>query len=210
MRTLLALTLFTAACTDVPPSSGPSYDSVRDRLAAAPASLFVHADESTGMVTAQRRAASGWTTGMTALTIDHGYVRAKLDETGQLAIDQLDLALAPISLDAVFTKPTQLQNVTLHLAAPAKSAMAWTSEDDATTSVPVAIDFDWWIAVDGGAPVPLATQHLPPEHVALVLGGSGDHVEASLELDAKGVLWSWADLVQITELSLSLAAETAD
>lgn len=210
MRILIALTLFAAACTDVPTNGGPSYGSVRERLATAPASLFVHDEMSSGMVTAQRRAATGWTTGMTALTVEHGYVRAALDDTGQLAIDQLELGLAPISLDGVFQKPTQLQNVTLHLTAPARSSMAWTSADDATTTIPLTLDFDWWIAIDGGAPIPLATQHLPTENVAVVLGGTGDHVEASLDLDARGVLWNWADLVQITELSLSLGAETAD
>jgi hypothetical protein len=210
MRTLIAFTLFAAACTNVPSNSGPSYDSVRERLAATPASLFIHDETSTGMVTAQRRVQTGWTTGTTALTIDHGYVHAGLDDTGALAIDQLELALAPISLDGVFAKPTELQRVILRLAAPARSSMAWTSADDATTTIPLALDFDWWIAIDGGAPVPLATQHLPTENVSVVLGGSGDHIEASIDLDASGVLWNWADLVQITELQLSLAAETAD
>lgn len=209
MRILVAFTLFAAACTNVPPG-GPRYDSVRERLSDAPASLYIHDETSSGTITARRRTGDGWSNGATELAIEYGYVRAAVDANGQLIVDELELAVAPIPLDGVFQKPAVLQGVRLRLAGPARSAAVWTSKDDATATLSISLDFDWSISFDGGEAYPLATQHLPPESVAVVIGGSGDHVDAWFELAAAGELWNWADLVQITELSLALSAATAD
>lgn len=209
MRMFIAFTLVAAGCTNVP-SGGSRYDSVRDRLSDAPTALFIEDETSHGTITARRRTGDGWSTGASELAIEHGYVRAAVDATGQLTVDELELAVAPIPLEGVFQKPAVLKDVRLRLAAPARSAVAWTSDNDATATVPISLDFDWSIAFDGGEAYPLATQHLPPESVAIALGGSGDHVDALFELEAAGELWNWADLIQITEISLALSAATAD
>lgn len=209
MRCLLVLTVLAAGCTGVP-VNGPHYDSARERLSTVPTSLYVHDEASTGMVTARRRGHDGWRSAQTELAVQHGYVRAAVDDNGQLAIDQLDIAIAPITLDGMFGKPAQLQDVRLRLVEPARGEVTWTSADDATATLAVAFDFDWAIAFDGGEAFPLATQHLPPTTIDVVLAGNGEHVGAWLDLDAVGELWNWAGLVQISELALSVRAETAD
>jgi hypothetical protein len=209
MRTLLALTLFTVACTDVP-FNGPGYDSVRERLSDAPASLYVHDETSSGEVTARRRGSDEWIVGTTDLTIEHGYVRAAIDRNDQLAIDKLELAVGPINLDGVFQKPTQLTDVRLRLAEPVRSEPTWASADDVTATLSLTFDLDWSIVIDGGEPYPLATQQLKLDGAEVVITGDGGHVDAWLGLEAAGVLWNWADIVQIIELKLSLGAETAD
>jgi len=209
MRYLIALALFASACMELP-LSGPRYDSVRDRMSDAPTSLFIRDETSSGSITARRRGYDDWITGTADIAIDHGYMRAAIDDSGRLEIDQLELAIAPIALDGVFAKPAQLTNVILRLNRSARADAAWTSEDRATATLPMTFDFDWWIAIDGGDPIPLATQQLPPVNVEVMLGGDGEHVEASVDVAAAGVLWNWADIVQITELDLSLSAETAD
>ena len=209
MRYFLALALFATGCMELP-LGGPRYDSVRERMSEAPASLFIHDEASAGSITAQRRGSDGWIAGTTDITVDHGYVRAALDGNGQLEIDQLEIAIAPISLDGVFAKPAQLQNVILRLASSTRADATWTSADNATATLPMTFDFDWWIAIDGAAPIPLATQKLPPINVGVELGGNGERVQASVDISASGVLWNWADLVQITSLDLALSAQTAD
>jgi hypothetical protein len=209
MQYLRMLTMFAAACTGVP-GSGPHHGSVSERLSDAPASLYVHDEASTGSVTARRRGYDGWIYGTSQLTIDHGHVRAALDDRGELEIDQLDITIAPIRLDGVFQKQAELQGVRLRLVETARSAATWATDDDATATLVMELDLDWSIVLDGGEPYPLATQHLPPMTVDLVLAGSGDHVDARIDLAAAGELWNWADIVQITELALSLSAETAD
>jgi hypothetical protein len=208
MRLLLALTLVTAACTDVP-DNGPNYDSVRDRLTDS-AWLYIHDETSSGAITAQRRSHDDWITTTTALGIQRGYVRAALDTNGQLTIDDFEVVLATIPMERVFDRPVQLQDVSLRLAEPVRADVTWSSADEASASLAMPFDVGWAIAFDGGKPFPQVTQRVRPDNVKVVLSGSGDHVEASLEIDATGELWNVAGQVQFTEVRFSLGAQTAD
>lgn len=209
MRTFLALTLFATACTS-DPSGGPAYDSVRDRLSDGPARLFVGAEGSTGSLTARRWTPTGWVEGDATVTIESGELSATVDDRGTLKLDKLVVALAPIEIpEQVFKKPAQLTDVTLTLTTAVEAETQWTSDDEATATLALDLDFDWAIKIDG-AKTPLGTQHLPPVTIDVALAGGGDHIDASIALVAEGELWNWADLLQMTSLELSLAAETLD
>lgn len=207
MRRLLALGLLATGCTDVP-ASGPHYDSVRDRLSETSISLFVRDEASSGAVTTRRLAHDGWIDGTKNLTIERGYVRASLTPRGQLEIEQLEIEIAPLALDNMFDRPAQLQNLVLRLAAPVRGDVVWTSDDDATATLGMAFDFGGALAFAEDEPFPLATQHLLPESVELVLTGSDGDVAASMDLAPGGELWNWSDLVQLTELAVSVTAKT--
>ena len=203
---LLLVPLFIPACTDVP--SGPSYDSVRERLSTTATSLYIHDESSSGTITAQQHVGDGWNTAQTPLYIQRGYVRAKIDESGQLAIQRLEFDLAPIQL-GVFERPAQLQDVHVRLAEPMNTNVEWTSDDEAKATLAMPFEFDWTVKLQGDGPYPLSPQKLGPTNVAVTLGGDGDHVSAQIDIRASGALWNWADLVQMTDLSMSLDAETA-
>jgi hypothetical protein len=210
MRILLALTLFASACTSNPPAGGPDYASVRDRLSDRPARLFVGGEISSGSITARRWTADGWVEGQTAVTIDAGEVSAKLDPRGAFVVDTLVIGLAPIDIpEEVFKKPAQLDDVTVTLTAPATAMPQWSSDNAAAVALPVSLDFDWSIRVNGGK-TPLATQHLPPIVIDLTFTGGGDHVDATVRMHASGELWNWAGLLEMTSLDLSVAAGTVD
>jgi hypothetical protein len=210
MRVLLALTLFAAACASNTPAGGPEYDSVRDRLEGGLTRLSVGSAASSGSLTARRWTADGWIEGDTPVTIESGELSAKVDAHGALTLTNLMVGLSPIEIpEEVFKKPAQLADVKLSLMTPATADMVWTSDDDATATITLALDFDWAIAVNGNK-TPLATQHLPPVMVDLALTGAGDHVDASLSLHAAGELWNWAGLIEMTKLELSLSAATVD
>jgi len=210
MRILLALTLFAAACTSNPPAGGPSYDSVRDRLSDGPTRLFIGGDGSSGSIQARRWTQDGWVDGTTPVTIDSGELSAKVDSHGTFTLDKLVVGLAPIDIpEEVFKKPAQLDDVTVTLTAPASAAAQWSGDNDATATLPVTLDFDWAIRVNGGK-TPLATQHLPAITIDLMVTGAGDHVDAAISLHAMGELWNWAGLLEMTSLDLSLAAGTVD
>jgi hypothetical protein len=209
MRAFLAFALFATACTN-DPSGGPAYDSVRDRLSDGPARLYVGAEGSTGSLTARRWTPTGWVEGDTTVTVESGELSATVDDHGALKLDKLVVALAPIEIpEQVFKKPAQLTDVTLTLTKPVEAETQWTSDDDATATLALDLDFDWAITVNG-AKTPLGTQHLPPVTIDVALTGGGDHIDASITLVAEGELWNWADLLQMTSLELSLAAETLD
>ena len=211
MRTLLALTLFAAACTSNPPEGAETYDSVRDRMASTKgAQLYIGHDGSTGSITARRWTPTGWVEGVTPVAIESGELAAKLDSKGQLTVEKFMVALAPIEIpEEVFKKPAQLHDVRVSLPAPTTAAVTWSGDNDATGQITVALDFDWSIAVNDGR-TPLATQHLPPITVDFMFTGAGDHIDASASLHAMGELWNWAGLLEMTSMKLDVSAATTD
>jgi hypothetical protein len=210
MRTLLALSLFAAACTTAAPAGGPSYDSVRERLSDGPTRLFVGGTGSTGTVTARRWTAGGWIEGDSTLVIESGELFATVDAAGRLSLSKFEVRVAPIEIpEEVFKKPAQLSDVRVKLTDTATGAAQWASDDEAHATLPLQLDLEWAIAVNGGK-TPLGTQHLPVVDVDLSLTGDGGSVEATIALAATGMLWNWANLLQLTHLELQLEASTLD
>jgi hypothetical protein len=208
MRGFLALTLFATACTSNSPAGGPSYDSVRERLGDGPTRMFIGTDGSSGTVTARRWTQGGWIEGVTPVTIESGELSAKADARGALTVDKFEVNLAPIAIpEEVFKKPASLHDVRVMLTKPATAQAEWTSDDDVTMQITLDLDFDWAILVNGSK-TPLATQHLPPITIDVMVTGGGDHVDASVGLHAQGELWNWAGLLEMTSMDLALAGAT--
>jgi hypothetical protein len=210
MQYLLMFALLAVACSDVPESGPRRYDSVRERLSDVSASLYVHDEASSGALSARLRGQADWLADRTPLAVDHGYVRASIDDSERLAITHFEIALAPVRIGDVFGRTAELRDVQLQLVEPVRGAVVWISDDDATATLIMRCDVGWAIAFDGGKSMPMPTQHLAPQEVQVTLGGSGEHVEASFAIDAAGQLWSWANSVDMTELVLVVNAATSD
>jgi hypothetical protein len=210
MRSTLALVVFATACTSASPSGTKTYDSVRERLADSPTRLYVGTEASTGEITARRWTEGGWIEGNSPITIENGEVVASVDDAGKLTVSKLEVAIAPLDIpEEVFKKPAQLSDVRVKLAKPVTGMAQWSGDDDATATLTLSFDLYWAISINGGK-TPLGTQHLPPITVDVMFTGAGDHVDASIALDAMGELWNWAGLIELTRLQLSLAAGTVD
>lgn len=183
---------------------------VHERLAAASTRLFISGVGSTGELTAQRKGSDGtWISGMSDLSIANGELFAKADDK-MLTASTFDLSLNDIDLpESVFGKPAQLQNVRVVLAKPATGMAVWSDDDTATATLPMQLDLSWGIAIDGTSTM-LGTQHFPEFPLDVTVSGAGDHVDATFGLHAQGTLWSWANLVQLTELDLSLVGATVE
>jgi hypothetical protein len=202
--------LVAAACSGVPDSGPERYDSVRERLSAVSTWLYVHREASAGVLSARLRGRADRLADRTALAIEHGHVRAALDDHDRLAITRFEVALAPVRLGDVLGRTAELRDVQLRLVEPVAIDAVWTTDDDATATLAMRFDIGWAIAFDGGQPTPMPTQHLAPQQVDVALGGTGDRVAASFEIDAAGELWSWAGAVDMTELALSVSASSSD
>lgn len=217
MRTSLAFVLFAGAatgCTSGSPSGTDSFDSVRDRLSSRSAThLYVGPTAlggSTGEITARRWTEGGWIEGNTVIAIETGEFVASIDAAGKLSVPAFEVGIAPVDIpEEVFKKPAQLSDVRVKLAKPIAETIHWSGDDDATATLTVQLDLYWAIAINGGK-TPLGTQHLPPITVDVMLTGGPDHVDASIGLDAQGELWSWAGLLELTKLQLSLSASTEE
>ncbi len=207
MRSLIALSVVLVACTSNPPAGGPTYDSVKDRVQSTPTRLLVAPPASTGEVTARRNLGTqGWQEGQLAIGIDNGELIVKADARGLAAIDNFSVNFLPIDIPpGVFQTPAQLQNVRLVLANKPTVTTTWTDNDDATLTANLKLDLYWSIYVNNAA-TPLGTQHLPEIPVDITLTGAGDHVDATIGLHGQGEVWSWANLIELTNLQLSLSA----
>ena len=202
----LCLLLPLAACSSSPSSSGtaPSFASVRQRLASAPARLLVSGPDSAGAITAGRQTGSGWESGSVALAIAGGDVTLTADADGAIAVENLEVDVESIDLPAsVIDKPSRLDHVRLVLAHPLALATTWRDDDDASAAGELELELDWTLVVDGNA-VPLGAQRLGPIPLAITFAGTGDAFDAALAIHASGELWRWADLVALSDLSLEL------
>jgi hypothetical protein len=199
-----------AGCGDsVTPEGQPPFASMKARLE-QPTRLYIGPDDSTGAITAERYTHDGWVSGTTPLAIAHGEIDGALDASGKLALSQFEVDVDSIAIpDSVFGKPAELRDVRVKLASPTVADLVWLDDNDAEATVTVELALEWTIAI-GDASTQLGTQHLPPVTVHAMLSGDGEHIEATASLDAQGTLWSWADLLKLTELKLDLAAATVD
>jgi hypothetical protein len=196
-----------AACTATP--SGPAA-SVRERLEAAETPLAIEMSESAGSITAQRRSAGQWIAGFVELTVEHGDLAVTADDTGRITLQRLAVDLGPIEIpESVLGYAAQLTNVHVESKRPVGVKTTWTGDDDATATAPVDLELTWSLTIDGHTS-PLGAPDLPEVPIELLLSGNGEVVHAEARVLSPGIVWSWAELVKLEDLSLILAAATVE
>lgn len=179
--------------------------SVRTRLSVT-TELLLEPSASSGNVLASHYTTSGWQGGSGTISIASGSLDVETDASGDLEIGALTIAAQPITLpDTVFGVSATLQDVSLALASPTLLPAQWSDDDGASASASLPMTLQWSIDVDG-VPIQLGSPQLPPLPTTITLSGSGDVVDATVSVAASGTLWSWADLLQLDGLDLSLAA----
>jgi hypothetical protein len=183
---------------------------VRQLLATDGATLAVSGPASTGAIVA-RLWRTNWQDYPVVLGIGDGEVALSADAAGDLVVEDLGFALAPIELsDQIFDEPTALVDLRVDLAADAAPApTTWADADTATAAAAVTFRLSWALSV-GDRVTPLGPVTLTQLPLALSVGGDAAHVDAGLELHADGVVWQWADLIELADLSLSIAAASTD
>jgi hypothetical protein len=209
MRFALLLLVSISACnsevlgpTDSPPTS------LHAQLSDAPTRLVL-TPGSSGSVVAQRWSSDGWQQGLVELSITDGEIVATVDASGQLVVTGFSVGFATIDIPStVIGTDTQLTNVRLTLQndAPAPSA-SWTDPNDTSAMTTVNVGLSWSLLTQGSS-TPLGTQDLHGLPMQLALSGNGQTATGTIEVDAMGDVWSWADLVKLSDLSLALDAAT--
>jgi hypothetical protein len=188
--------------------AGGSPASVRERLTTE-TQLQVAATDAGGAITAQRRTDSGWADQRVGLPIVDGALRAKAGPAGTVVLAGLELGLAPVTIPAtVFGHEARLTHVHLRLVAPTEMPASWADDDRAHLTATLALQLSWWLEVDG-IDLPLGNPRLPPMPLTLDLAGQGGEIVATLRGTAGGEIWSWADLVRLTDLELTVSADSA-
>lgn len=205
MRAALLLT-FVLGCNSEPSTGNPEPMSLQQRLA-TPTRLMV-SQTSHGAVTAQRWSSSGWMQGRIDLTITDGDLVASADGQGNVVVSAFDLGVGTIEIPAsVVGTSAELTNVRLHLDAAPPAPTTWADDDHASATTAFDVTLTWALMVNGSATM-LGPQKLMDLPGKLVLGTDGVTVDGTLDVEAAGDVWSWADIVKLSDLSLSLGAET--
>lgn len=213
MRNAAVLLLVVTACTTDPvagPEAPPQPASLRERLEQR-TQLLVDRAASGGSISAERHvtATGGWEGGPVALAITNGELIISTEGSGasELTLVGLQVSFEPLQIPAgVFGgRDAKLTNVRFDLSKSVHAPATWIGDDEVhlTTELPLALT--WELVLDG-SPAPLGSPKLPAVPVEIVVTGSGAHAEASLAVSAPGELWSWANLVRIGELELTLSA----
>jgi hypothetical protein len=205
MRAVLALpVLMLAACGDDLTPTAPV--SMRDRLATE-TPLFITASASAGAITAQMRTSTGWDDGLVDLKLAGGELVARAGAGGGISLTALSLELETITIPASLTgHAAELTRPHLQLAAPVELSATWTGDDAAQAEAALPVELSWALTVDGVG-LPLGAPSLPPLPMKLQLSGDGSRVTAELRVHAPGELWSWADLIKLSDLELVLGAD---
>jgi len=206
MRFLLLVSVL-SGCSTSPLGEPAAPSTVRERLA-TPTRLLVTVGSSAGAITVGHHGDDGtWQTSRVALPIESGALTATVDRDGRVVVTDFSLGLAPLALPGQVD--TQLTHVHLALSAPATAETSWRDDDSASATAALALALSWELTVDG-ASSPLGDQAFPAVPLALALAGDGAAVEGAVTIAAPGKLWSWASLVELDDLSLTLAASTTD
>ncbi|MBL9016336.1 MAG: hypothetical protein JNL83_19260 [Myxococcales bacterium] len=203
---LLLLTSF-GCNTDLIESPDPAPTSVRERLEDR-TRLLVDGPLSGGAITAQRHVAGGaWEGGAVDLHIRNGEVLVSSDASDALTLDGLQVSFEDLQIPpGIFgSRDAKLVNVRLDLRNELRAPAQWLSDDEVHLQANLDVSLTWELLLDGAA-APLGSPKLPLVPAELVLTGTGEHVNAELSVRAEGELWSWANLVKLSELTLTLDA----
>ncbi|HKA86128.1 MAG TPA: hypothetical protein VKE22_00630 [Haliangiales bacterium] len=160
---------------------------------------------STIEVTAHRDI-GGEATQTSELAVTGGDLTVHADAAGKLVVDKLSLSLADVWIDSMNFGLTGLK-VTVASEGPAQTA--WTADEhSAAATGTVALQLDWSLAAFGRV-LPLATLRL--EHIPVMLTVSivdAHHITLTVQGQEDGMFWSWAGLVELSNLAIHIEAGT--
>jgi hypothetical protein len=183
-----------------------SYETMRDRLGDEATRLLV-STQSSGTVLARRYVHDHWEELEQPLVIESGNLVVAADVLGGLRVEKLGLRFAPIQLpEAVFGRTASLSDAKLMQAVPAQGTPTWDGPNSAQVTLPLDLEVSWRVEVmPGNQPFHASLVAVPVE---VTLSGTGDYVSATLGVRVSGVVWSLADLFELSDAALTLEAMT--
>jgi hypothetical protein len=146
-----------------------------------------------------------------ALPVEIGRLAMRAEYSGALVIDQLtfDVANITVGREAIPPDGVTLTDIQVRLAHPVTIDRTVWSDDGSFASGDVRFDLllDWAILGGSDQVFPLATQHIEgvPARLSVGLGDDGI-VTATLDAETGGVFWSWAGIIELSDLHLVLQA----
>jgi hypothetical protein len=200
----LLATLALAACSfdDLgDPAEGPA--PIRERLV-RPAVLDLAGGHAAAVLAVER---SGALTDVD-LPVVGGSLSLRADATGDLVLDELEIAFDELAIPPSALPPSGLvfEGVRAVADGPTPLVAAW-SEDGRRAIGEGAVDLvvHWAVRLESGELSPLAPQRIPavPVWVRASLDDAGA-LAADVQLARDGTFWRWGTLVSLADLALAL------
>lgn len=141
------------------------------------------------------------------LAIDGGQLTARALADGRLAIDELTLVVGDVHLSPQALPPSglELTAITVHVR-PLVIDARWSVGGAAVSAeAPVELLLDWSLA-EPGQVLPMATQRIAVPLALEISRGAGGELVATLRADREGVFFTFAGLLELGDLRLSVAA----
>ncbi len=140
------------------------------------------------------------------LLVEHGAATVTGD-AGELAID-LTLAFHQVALPSdIHPGDLRLIDISVTALTPLRCQASWTS-DIAWCGGTLDVQLDWSLA-EGDAVYPLGSQPLRGLTVDAAALLTGDTLTLQLAGDTEGLVWSWAGIAELRDLSLRVTASGA-
>lgn len=145
-----------------------------------------------------------------SLAILDGDARVRVDSDGSLVLEDLVVRLDDMVFEeaAFLPRGLHLTNVHTSLAEEVTLETTWTADEDVAVGVALGgIRLGWSLVDDSGETWPLATQELGEIQFELhIYRDDEDRVTATIGGTKEGVIWSWASLFELADLSITLSA----
>ena len=142
------------------------------------------------------------------LDVRIGKINVRADRNGSLVVDQLTFDVADISIGGAAIPPdgVTLTQIQVTLARPVVIDRTTWSDDGSFAEGEVSFDLllDWSLLGGGNQTFPLATQAINGVPARLSVGLGEDGVTATLDASNGGVFWSWAGIIELSDLHLVL------
>jgi hypothetical protein len=205
---LMLLTGWAAGCGEESTAEPAEQATARERLVDGPRIVGLLPDQASVSLDVRLRHGDGWHRYRASPALAHGLVTLAARPGGELQVVTARLYFEDIVVGDKGLPPTglHLTDVRIATAEPYECTWVdWSADGEACAAeIPVAFDLDWSLVASDGVVRPLATQHLPPIELSVDVSRDASGLTADLVADERGLLWSWAGLVEFRDLVLDV------
>jgi hypothetical protein len=152
---------------------------------------------------------SEWTQGSVELTVERGHIALSADDLGTVEVAEIEIELGDVTIQSdLLSSDIQLTDVSVHQnKARQCDVNDWSPNHETCTAwLSTSLVLDWSLVTTTGV-VPLGAQELIDIPMQMDLSRGARGIEADLQVEGQGALWTWANVIELHGLQLSISAD---
>jgi hypothetical protein len=158
-----------------------------------------------GTIGVAKRYGGKWMPVPVPLEIEGGALRLSADNAA-IGLEAVSIQLAPIALpEDLLGQTAELAQIEITLRTPVQGTTTWVGNEQARVRFEAPLELSWSLAL-ADTVIPIGAPRFDPIPFTVTLDADGHVVEARASLGAMGELWSWAGLLQLSNLQLGMTA----